>query len=291
MLMPQTPYSFDVRASVRYGTVPGAPSWEAGLFLDLLLPRPAPPEPVPAVVYIHGGGWRNGDKCAGMYPWYSPLMAANGFVAVNLGYRLTGQAPFPAQLHDAKAAIRWLRAHADQYGIDPERIGVWGDSAGGHLAALLGVSGNVAELEGSSGTPEHSSAVQAVVARCAVLDFTSSEEEFAAQNISEFLVPLFGGPLPDRRELLKQASPIAHADAAAPPFLIVHGTEDETVPFTQVERATKAMREQGVDVTLHPIRGAYHNLLPDIDLPLANEPWATLGKYALEFFDQNLRSR
>ncbi|HZC51929.1 MAG TPA: alpha/beta hydrolase, partial [Mycobacterium sp.] len=119
--MPEAPYSVDVRASLQYGAVPGLPSWEGALHLDLLLPTPRPPGQVPAIVYLHGGGWRAGDRSYGMYPWISPLLAAHGFVAANVAYRLTDRAPFPAQLYDVKAAVRWLRTNARDFGIDTTR--------------------------------------------------------------------------------------------------------------------------------------------------------------------------
>jgi acetyl esterase/lipase len=282
--------SFRCLSSLIYGQAPDVPYWDGVVHLDLLLPDPAPDAPVPAVVYLHGGGWRHGDKAAGMYPWHSPLMAENGFVAVNVGYRLTDLAPFPAQAHDVKAAIRWLRANADEYGIDPARIGVWGDSAGGHLAALLGTSAGVAELEGDSGSPDESSAVQAVIARCAPVDFTVwPDDEEPAEN--EILTALFGGPPKDAVELRRLASPAAYVHENVPPFLVVHGTEDETVPFGPTEAFVSALRAHGVDVTFEAVDGGHHNLLPDEQAPWGNHPWTELGQRALEFFDERLRRR
>lgn len=284
--LPDTAYAIRCLSSLLYGRAPGVSYWEATVHLDLLLPDPAPASPVPAVVYLHGGGWRHGDKSAGMYPWHSPLLAANGFVAVNVGYRLTDLAPFPAQAHDVKAAIRWLRANAKQYGIDPDRIGVWGDSAGGHLAALLGTSAGVAELEGECGSPDESSAVQAVVARCAPTDFTIWPGDEPVEE--EVLTALFGGPPAERPELRRLASPVAFVHADLPPFLVVHGTEDETVPFDQAETLVSALRAHGGDVTFEVVDGGHHNLLPDEEAPWANHPWTELGQRALQFFTEKL---
>ena len=119
--------------------------------LDLLLPeRPADEKPLPVVVFIHGGAWRGGDRKGGQR-MVAPLVAAGDYAGASVGYRLSGEAIWPAQIHDCKAAIRWLRANAKKYNLDPDKIAVWGASAGGHLVAMLGTSGGVKELEGTLG--------------------------------------------------------------------------------------------------------------------------------------------
>jgi hypothetical protein len=138
---------FTFTPNIQYGEVDDIP-----LLLDLFCPFPIPVEPLPAVVYIHGGGWDGGQRSGGMAPWLCPLLATQGFLAVTISYRLSYQAIFPAQIHDVKAAVRWLRANAEHYHLHPERIGVWGFSAGGHLAALAGVTGDLPSLEGTSGS-------------------------------------------------------------------------------------------------------------------------------------------
>ncbi|WP_157180813.1 alpha/beta hydrolase [Actinopolymorpha alba] len=283
--MPETPYAVDVRAALQYGAVPGLPAWQAALYLDLLLPTPRPPSPAPAVIYLHGGGWRAGERSAGLYPWLGPLLAAHGFVVANVTYRLSDRATFPAQLHDVKAAVRWLRANAAAYGVDPDRVGAWGDSAGGHLAALLGTTANRADLEGDCGSPGWSSAVQAAIMRCAPSDFLPMPEDQA-----EVLDALFGGPRAETPELRRLASPAGYARAGVPPFLIVHGTNDETVPFAQAETMVRALRAYDGDVTFHVVEGGHHNLLPDVDAPWGNEPWTELGAQALAFFQRTLVS-
>jgi acetyl esterase/lipase len=283
LTMPDSPYAVDVRAAQQYGSVPGLPAWEAALHLDLLLPMPRPAQPVPAVLYLHGGGWRAGERSAGMYPWLSPLLATHGFVAANVSYRLSGQAPFPAQLSDVKAAVRWLRANAEAYGVDRDRIGVWGDSAGGQLAALLGTTADRPDLEGDCGPPGWSSAVQAVIARCAPSDFPTMPEDAA-----EVLDALFGGPAAETTELRRVASPVTHVHAGVPPFLIVHGTHDETVPFSQAATMVQALQAYDRDVTFHVVDGGHHNLLGNVDLPWGNDPWADLGLQALAFFRRTL---
>ena len=120
---------FTFTPHIQYGEVDGVP-----FLLDMLCPSPLPKHLLPAVISIFGGGWEGGHRSEGMYPWLSPLLATQGFLTVNISYRMR----FPAQLHDAKAAVRWLRANAERYHINPDRIGAWGFSAGGHLASLLG---------------------------------------------------------------------------------------------------------------------------------------------------------
>lgn len=216
-----------------------------------------------------------------MYPWHAPILAAHGFVVASVSYRFSSVAPFPAQLHDVKAAVRWLRANAIAYGIDPDRIGAWGDSSGGHLAGLLGTTGDRPDLDGDCGSPGWSSKVHAVVTRCAPTDL-----RVLPQDQAEVLDALFGGTPLATAELRELASPVAHVSAQSAPFLIVHGTQDETVPIEQARVMADALGEHGVDVTLHTIEGAYHNLRPDIDPPWGSEPWTELGELALNYFQR-----
>jgi len=285
--IPGTPSAFRVLQSIQYGTVPGLPPWKERLYLDLLIPDPPPRDPTPAVVYFHGGGWAEGACGYAMYPWLNPLLAAHGFVTASVTYRLSRFAPFPAQIHDAKAAIRWLRANAAEYGIDPSRIGVWGDSAGGHLAELLGTSAGIPQLEGPCGSPGYPSNVQAVVARCAPTDFVRWRAEDEDEPGSVFW-RLFGGPGSQRRELARLASPITHVAAGVPPFLLVHGTEDETVPYEQATLLAGALRAHGGDVTIRTVAAGHHNLTADVDAQWGNEPWTELGHEALAFFTERL---
>lgn len=194
---------------------------------------------------------------------------------------MSWQAPFPAQLHDIKAAIRWLRANAEHYPVDPDRIGIIGDSAGGHLAALTALTADRPELDGDSGSPGHSSAVQAAVAISAPTDLLRLADldmhrvppmppvrlARDLHGAGDALTQLFGGPLAERRELLRLASPLTHVGPPAPPFLIVHGTRDETVPFDQGERLHHALITAGSNSTFVPIEGGFHNLRDNPDLP------------------------
>jgi acetyl esterase/lipase len=277
-----TPHSFRYVPAVRYGT-----AGEEPLYLDVLVPEPRPAQPRPAVVYVHGGGWQTGDRHVALVPWGNPLLAANGFVTVSVSYRLTDEATFPAQIHDVKAAVRWLRANAAAYGVDPDRIGIWGDSAGGHLAALLALTDGVVELDGDGGWSGTASSVQAVVARCAPTDFLDP----VWPDDDEVLTKLFGGPLSTRVELRRLASPVHHARAGAPPFLLVHGDADEVVPYPQATGLAAALAGHGVDVRLHTVSGGHHNMRADATEPWSDVPWSDLGQQALEFFTEHLKRK
>jgi acetyl esterase/lipase len=230
---------------------------ERELKLDLVKPRNPGAAKLPVAVFIHGGGWRAGDKAAGL-PRVAPLAATGDYVGVSVGYRLSGEAVWPAQIHDCKAAIRWVRANADKLGIDPEKIGVWGTSAGGHLVSLLGASGDVEALEGENGSPGHSSRVACVVNFCGPTDFTAILERMPAGDAPAAVTALLGGTLAEKRDEAKAASPVTWVSKDAPPFLHVHGTDDKTVPIGQAERLHAALRKAGVDSTLVKIEGGGH---------------------------------
>ena len=245
------PDSVTIERDVVYGDAGGRP-----LKLDLALPKAASDKPRPLVVFIHGGGWRNGDKAGGVSR-VVPFVATGNYVGASVGYRLSGEAIWPAQIHDCKAAIRWLRANAGKYGIDPERIGVWGSSAGGHLVNLLGTSGDVKELEGECGSPDVSSRVQCVVPFCGPANFLAPKR-FEGGRSPSAVDLLLGGTIEDKQDLAKQASPLTYVSRDDPPFLVVHGTADNTVPFEQAETFSAALRQAGVDVTLVKIIGGGH---------------------------------
>ena len=225
------------------------------LALDLYVPdgvsRP------PLVVWIHGGAWRAGTRAKppALY------LAAQGYAVASISYRLTQEAIFPAQIHDCKAAIRWLRAHASKYGYDATRIGVWGASAGGHLAALLGTSGGVKELEGDLGHPDQSSAVQAVVDFFGPTDLPRMSKfpgkmDHDAPDSPES--QLLGGPVQQNKDEAAVANPITYVTRNDPPFLILHGDKDPLVPLNQSELLEAALNRAGVPVTFRVLPGAGH---------------------------------
>jgi acetyl esterase/lipase len=220
--------------------------------LDLYLPEKTKGL-VPVIVWVHGGGWRAGSKenCPAI------PFAARGYAVASINYRLSQHATFPAQIEDCKAAIRWLRANAVKYRLDPKRFGVWGSSAGGHLVALLGTSGGVKELEGSGGNLDRSSRVQAVVDWYGPTDFTRMGGKHDSSNSPESL--LLGGPVQENKDKAAKANPITYVSKDAPPFLIQHGDKDGVVPLSQSELLADALKKAGVDVTLHVLPGAGHS--------------------------------
>ena len=225
------------------------------LRLDLFLPKGATNPPL--VVFIHGGGWRNNSYKKCLTPW----LTEHGFAVASIGYRLSDQAKFPAQVHDCKAAVRWLRAHADQYGYNADRIGVAGTSAGGHLALMLGVTGGVDELEGDvGGNSDQSSRVQAVVDYYGPSDFLlrSQNQPSKTEKPDSPVRQLLGVAASKDEELAKLASPAFHVTQGDPPILIVHGERDKTVFLDQSKRMVEEYGKAGLDVTLVVVPGAGH---------------------------------
>jgi acetyl esterase/lipase len=220
--------------------------------LDLYLPEKAAEQPLPLVVWIHGGGWEAGSKegCPAV-----PLVE-KGYAAASINYRLSQQALFPAQIEDCKAAIRWLRANAKKYHLDPRHIGVWGASAGGHLVALLGATGGVKDLEGEEGNLDQSSRVQAVVDWFGPTDFAT-----IGKGLSDPKSPvsrLIGGSPQENKEKAAKASPITYVGKDAAPTLIMHGDKDNLVPISQSEELAAALKKAGVEVTFQVVKGNGH---------------------------------
>lgn len=208
----------------------------------------------PLVAWIHGGGWTGGSK-AGVAA--APLLAA-GYAVASIEYRFSQDAVYPAQIEDCKAAIRWLRAHAAEYEIDPAHIGVWGASAGGHLVALLGTTGEVHDFDKGENL-DQSSAVQCVIDWFGPSDFLHWGDDNAAMNRPDSLVSkLLGGPVSEKGELARAASPLSFVTAKAAPFLIMHGDQDTIVPLQQSESLNLALQKAGVPSELITIKGSGH---------------------------------
>lgn len=204
--------------------------------------------PVPGVLFLPGGGWRNCDRAALAERYGFPL-AKLGYVCVNGEYRVMDEAPWPAQIHDVKAAIRWVRANSGSLGIEPSRIVLAGKSAGGQLALLAAGTPNVEEFEGSIGNPGVSSEVAAVVGSAPVSNVADMAER-------RDLEPLFG-PNPSAA-FLKAISPITYADESYPPTLIFHGTSDTRVHHHETMRFCEKLEKAGVPVDLHLYAGQDH---------------------------------
>jgi acetyl esterase/lipase len=231
-----------------YKTVDGAP-----IALDIHAADGAGPHPV--IIWIHGGGWQSGDKAQCL-----PVrlgFADRGYTVACVNYRLSGVAIFPAQIEDVRDAIAFLRGHADEYGLDPDRFVAWGSSAGGHLAALVGTTSGESVFTGDA----RASAVQAVVDFYGPIDLTAmvttpGYTRHAQPDSAESL--LLGGPVLENPEAAQRASPLTYIDGDEPPFLIVHGTADPVVPLAQSQLLYDALTASGVTADLTILDGAGH---------------------------------
>ena len=247
---------------------------------DLYLPGDAAAR-VPVIVWVHGGGWRFGNRR--LAPDLSRFYAQAGFAMASIDYRLSSQATFPAQLHDLRTAIRWLRSMARSYGLDEQRIGLFGSSAGGHLCALAALS-NVQSAtlrEDDARYAEHPCDVQAVVDGYGPTDFLQIDahrppDDAVSEDPETLLLPrgmrrsaepdsfeslLLGAPIGTCPERVREANPAACAAAGAPPFLILHGRSDTTVPLHQSELLYRALAAHDNEVSLCLIDGLGHGFL------------------------------
>ena len=229
--------------------------------LDLYRPKRPEREMLPVIVFVHGGGWMQGNKSDGARRLI-PFVRTGKYAGVSIGHRLSGEAIWPAQIHDCKAAIRWVRANAAKYGLDPEGIGVWGTSAGGHLVLMLGTSGDVAKLEGNVGPhTDVSSKVSAVANFFGPSDLLAminqpSNIDRTGPDAPEAL--LIGGRLSDNPEKAEEASPITYVTRNDPPVLTVHGNRDRIVPYDQGVRMHRALKEVGVKSYFVTVEGGGH---------------------------------
>lgn len=226
------------------------------LALDLYMP--AAVEDPPVLVWVHGGAWRAGSRKS-----VSTLAFVEaGYALASVSYRLSGVAPFPAQSHDIKGAIRFLRAHADDYGYDASRIGILGSSAGAHLAALVGVTNGNAELEGTvGGNLDQSSNIQAIVAyypATNLLSILDQSTPFGLNLRVPALEALLGGPLDEESEFARLASPVFHVDAGDPPLFLLHGDQDPQMPINQSHELHGAYKKHGLAAEFEVVHGSPH---------------------------------
>jgi acetyl esterase/lipase len=252
---------------------------DSSLRLDLYRPESSA-TPLPLIVWVHGGGWGEGSKAG------CPAIgfANRGYAVASVEYRLTGVAPFPAQIEDCRAAIRWLRANAARYNLDPNRVGAWGGSAGGHLVALLGTSGDVTKWDAVGGHPDQSARVQAVCDFCGPSNFVVEDLPGHARTAQSPVGRLLGGPVDERKVEARQASPVTYVSGDDPPFLIVHGDQDKTVPIAQSEMLEDALKRAGVDATLLRVKNGGHSFGPEVE----PRP-AEIREKVLDFFDKHLK--
>lgn len=247
-----------VERNVPYDTVDGQK-----LMLDIAVPKGAGPHPL--VVMFHGGAWIGGsrkdlsvgDKARdGRYlPSAIEEVAANGYVAASVGYRLAPKYKFPAQIQDARAAVRFLRANAKEYGIDKDKVAAAGFSAGGHLALLLGLAGKVDGWD-AGGHPGESSAVQCVVDFFGPADLSLYAASPGVEDA--YMVPVFGKAVKTDPAVYKAASPVTYASKAAPPTLILHGNIDLIVPIVHSEALYKKLKDAGAAAEMITVRGEGH---------------------------------
>jgi acetyl esterase/lipase len=253
------------------------------LHVNIVEPKEKSDKPLPLIVWIHGGGWAAGNYEQNQ----ASKLAEFGYVAASVQYQFSDVAKFPEQMWECKAAIRWLRAHAKDYNIDPNRIGIWGGSAGGHLVSLLGTSGGVKALEGSLGNADQSSRVQAVVDFFGPTKLLTDKGEEACVHKLYHLVPQFiGATAEEKPEAYRAASPITYVSKDDPPFLIVHGDADQIIPIHQAEVFYDALRHAGVDVTFIRVKNGDHGFTRDDMVP----DKAGIYKKVLEFFDKHLKA-
>ena len=275
---PQAPQGVEVVWNVPYTSV-----GERLLRVNIARPAQIPDEPMPVAVWIHGGGWRGGtNNPSRNYP-----LAQRGYFTISVEYRLTDEAIFPSQITECKAAISWLRANAEVLHINPDKIGVWGSSAGGHLAALVGTSMGVKQFEWPN-AQGHSSDVQCVIDLFGPSDFAAmvgapSRIDRTKADCPEAL--LLGGLISENPDKARAASPVTHVDGNEPPFLIMHGTEDQVVPFDQSEILYEALQKVGAQVTFVRVKGAGHGFSGQ-EIDPGREALQTM---CLEFFDKHLK--
>lgn len=250
--------------------------------LDLFLPKAKGPKSRPLLVFIHGGAWLGGSKEGG-FRRLMPYLRSGKYVGASLNYRLSQHAIWPAQIHDCKAAIRWLKANASKYGYDAERIGIWGTSAGGHLVAMLGVAGDVSSLEGQLGKHLHqNSKVTCVVnyfgpANLLTMDDHPSSIKHNAPDSPES--KLVGGAVQETKKAARNASPVTHVSEGDAPILNVHGTNDKLVPYAQSVEFSAVLKKAKVPMTFITMKDAGHGFRSEL---LQQRVATFFGKHLLE---------
>jgi acetyl esterase/lipase len=233
---------------LQYGAVEGYP-----LLLDAYLP--ADDEVHPAVVYIHGGGWRGGDKRGALHAVRGDILIPAGVAIFAINYRLSGVAPYPAAVDDCLAAVRWIREHADEHNVDPDNMAVWGGSAGGHLALMMGFMEPSGDDLAADGGPLDNF-FRCVVAKNPPTDLTADDEMHSERALLAFM----DATREEEPERFAEASPVTHLSADDPPVFAMHGTADRTVPYNQALVLQESMAELDVPLTLLTFEGAGHGL-------------------------------
>ena len=281
-LREQLPRGVRIEKDIRY-----VPDDDEAHNLDLYLPETPAERPLPLIVHIHGGGWRGGGK----FPCPVVDMVSRGYAVASVEYRFSQKALFPAQIQDCQAAIRWLRANGKRYGIDGDRFGAIGESAGGHLSALVGTAGGKRAFPAIGGNEDQSDRVQAVCDIYGPANFGTVVRQAAddknvrcVYSFSDHTNPysqLIGTSLVGDKSRTDAVSPVHYVSKGCPPMLILHGTHDAKVPFAQSEEFAAALRSGGVPVWLQSFPGAGHGG------PAFAHPKIVALKQA--FFDRHLK--
>ena len=230
---------------------------DTSLTMDLYFPEQRGTQS-PLIIYIHGGGWYSGDKATGIGLNNMPELIRRGYVVASINYRLAPRYMFPAQIEDVEYAVDFLRSNASTYRIDPAHIGVMGESAGGHLAALLGLSDERQWLDGAHGGVSQSPRVQAVVDMFGPSDLKLTFE----QHWSMLIEHVFNTSDPES-ELIKRASPVTYVSRQAPPFLILHGDKDNQVSLDQSRELYSRLKAESDPATLVVVKNADHEFVPE----------------------------
>jgi acetyl esterase/lipase len=263
----------EVKRGVTYCTPGGV-----GLQMDIYFPKAGSPAPAPALLFVHGGGWIAGDQGDGTLD--TPELVSRGYLVAAIQYRLAPVYRFPAQIEDVKCAVRFLRANASTYGIDPGRIGAWGSSAGGHLVSLLGTTDASAGFDGNGGYPEQSSSVRAVTDMYGPSDLTTLSND---ANVNRELRLVFGPPSD-----WPSASPVNYVSKDDVPFLILQGEKDNIVPPSQSQEFYDRLTGAGVPAQLVMVKNAGHVFVPSGG-PISPSR-SEITRIMADFFDSILRN-
>ena len=255
---------------------------DTALKMDIYYPQQSNGKLAPVALNVHGGGWMNGDKANnGSEAPDIPELIARGYLVAAVNYRMAPDAQFPAMIEDVKCAVRYLRAHAADYQLDPDHIGAWGCSAGGHLVSLLGLTGPEAGFEGNGGYAEYSSGVQAVVDMAGPSDLRNLGKYDPSMTQAVFGATAYNDPA------LVRASPLTYVNAKAPPFLIIQGDRDTTVYPFMSQQLYDGLVDTGADATLLMVKNAGH--CPGATGPMMTPTREEITRAIADFFDQHLR--
>jgi acetyl esterase/lipase len=271
----------DVVRNIEYGR-----QGDESLLLDIYIPITAVPTPMPAIIAIHGGNWKDEENTPGQIN----DLAQQGFIVVSVNYQLFKETVFPAPIENTKCAVRWLKVNASKYNVDSERIGVWGTSATGYMALMAGLVDKRAEMEGLGGWNEVSSNVQAICVYYGPTDFVDWATVSSSVPLDNQVEKLLGGrfdQIPDRYVL---ASPVTYVSPDDPPLLLIHGDMDQVVPFRQSELMYQSYKKISLEATLIKVKNAGHSFIKATDKPIS-PTLSEIDKATEDFFIKTLKKK